>query len=139
QSAGGQASSMLPSPGVFYTNSSTSISDITDGSSNTFAIGEVSDQQFTETDGPYETGGLWAACHIHKTDDLLARTTDPSRPLNRSTPTYVNDSDGFGSMHEGGAHFLMCDGAVRFVSENINLATYGDLGDRADNRVVGEF
>jgi prepilin-type processing-associated H-X9-DG protein len=66
------------------------------------------------------------------------------------------------SYHVGGMHVLMCDGAVRFVSENIdtgNLAAagvlpsaltttitgpspygvWGALGTRAGNDTVGNF
>jgi prepilin-type processing-associated H-X9-DG protein len=55
----------------------------------------------------------------------------------------------FGSAHEGGAHFLLGDGSVRFISENIQWngerTAYTDdgiyqlLGSRADGQVVGEF
>jgi prepilin-type N-terminal cleavage/methylation domain-containing protein/prepilin-type processing-associated H-X9-DG protein len=31
----------------------------------------------------------------------------------------------FHSFHSGGAHFLMCDGAVRFVSENVSPVNFG--------------
>ncbi len=140
----GQSSQMTPSPGVFYTNSKTRIRDITDGTSNTFAIGEVSDLQFTNVDSSsvWESGGVWGGLGIHKTDDLVARTTYATRPINRSSAGLApstNDSDGFGSMHEGGCHFLLCDGAVRFVSENVDITTYGRLGDRADGFVLGEY
>ncbi len=137
----GQTSKMTESPGVFYTNSRTQARDITDGMSNTFAIGEVSDLQYTDVDSStvYENGAVWAGCRIHKTDDLLSRTVYRTRPLNRSTPIKISDSDGFGSRHTGGAHFLYCDGAVRFVSENIDIVTYGNLGDRADGKVLGEY
>jgi prepilin-type N-terminal cleavage/methylation domain-containing protein/prepilin-type processing-associated H-X9-DG protein len=57
------------------------------------------------------------------------------------------------SRHTGGVHALMADGAVRFISDNIdtgNLGTgvtsgpspygvWGALGTRASNEVVGEF
>lgn len=43
------------------------------------------------------------------------------------------------SMHVGGVHVLLLDGAVRFVSENLNLQTWQNLGDKADGNVVGEF
>ena len=43
------------------------------------------------------------------------------------------------SMHEGGVHILMCDGAVRFVSENIDLATWQNLGDVRNPVPVGDF
>jgi prepilin-type N-terminal cleavage/methylation domain-containing protein len=43
------------------------------------------------------------------------------------------------SLHEGGIHTALCDGSVRFVSENINLGTWRALGSRAGNEVVGEF
>ncbi len=43
------------------------------------------------------------------------------------------------SEHEGGVHLLLGDGAVRFVSENINLATWRGLGTRNGKEVVGPF
>ena len=43
------------------------------------------------------------------------------------------------SQHVGGVHLLMCDGAVRFVSENIDNNTWRGLATRAGNEVVGEF
>ena len=46
---------------------------------------------------------------------------------------------GFKSKHEGGAHFVLCDGSVRFLSENIDYVNYQKLGDRHDNRIVDEF
>jgi hypothetical protein len=33
----------------------------------------------------------------------------------------------------------LTDGAVRFLSENIDLITYKNLADRADGNVLGEF
>ncbi len=43
------------------------------------------------------------------------------------------------SQHQGGVHILMGDGAVRFVSENIDRDTYRNLGGIADGNVLGEF
>ncbi len=43
------------------------------------------------------------------------------------------------SRHTGGVHALMADGAVRFIGDNINLATFQNLGFIADGQVLGEF
>jgi prepilin-type processing-associated H-X9-DG protein len=42
-------------------------------------------------------------------------------------------------MHTGGVQGLLADGSVRFFSENIDLATWGRLGDMADGGVIGEY
>jgi prepilin-type N-terminal cleavage/methylation domain-containing protein len=43
------------------------------------------------------------------------------------------------SMHVGGAHALMGDGTVRFISENISYLIVRNLSARAEGYVVGEF
>jgi prepilin-type N-terminal cleavage/methylation domain-containing protein len=43
------------------------------------------------------------------------------------------------SRHVGGVHALLADGTVRFISENINLATWVYLGDFDDAQTLGEF
>jgi prepilin-type N-terminal cleavage/methylation domain-containing protein len=43
------------------------------------------------------------------------------------------------SRHEGGVHVTLGDGSVRFLSENIDLTTYRNLGSMNDGKVVGEF
>lgn len=43
------------------------------------------------------------------------------------------------SFHTGGAHVLMADGSVKFLSENIDWVTMGAIVTRAGGEVVGEF
>ncbi|MBR9803528.1 DUF1559 domain-containing protein [bacterium] len=43
------------------------------------------------------------------------------------------------SLHRGGAQVALCDGSVRFVSENIHSPTLQILFARNDGEVVGEF
>jgi hypothetical protein len=43
------------------------------------------------------------------------------------------------SYHEGIVQVLLMDGSARAVSENINLQTWRDLGQRNDGRPLGEF
>ena len=71
-------------------------------------------------------------------------------PLNRSpgTPSiYGADRSGFNqtgrdlvsgfrSVHSGGAHFVMCDGSVRFVREGIDAPTYRGLSTYAAGEVI---
>jgi prepilin-type N-terminal cleavage/methylation domain-containing protein/prepilin-type processing-associated H-X9-DG protein len=55
-----------------------------------------------------------------------------------------NASHNFGltaarSRHDGGVHVGLCDGSVRFVSENLNLATWRGLATCGGNEILGEF
>ncbi|GIX04747.1 MAG: prepilin-type N-terminal cleavage/methylation domain-containing protein [Planctomycetaceae bacterium] len=43
------------------------------------------------------------------------------------------------SEHTGGVHTLLCDGSVRFVSENIDLRLWRALGTRAGGEPLSEF
>jgi len=44
----------------------------------------------------------------------------------------------FASRHEGGSFFFFCDGAVRFLSENIDISVYRALSTIANNEVVDD-
>ena len=65
-------------------------------------------------------------------------------PLNhwRKTETSLGDwfeNYSFASRHTGGGHFLMVDGSVRFVSENINETVYRNAATIQSAETVGEF
>lgn len=43
------------------------------------------------------------------------------------------------SLHVGGCHALLCDGTVRFLSENVDTHIVRRLASRSDGEVIGEF
>lgn len=107
----------LPSDvaGVFGYDRKTRIHDITDGTSNSMMVAES--QGYT---GPWAQGG---------SATIRSLTQQP----------YINGPDGIGGPFRGGCHVLMADGAVRFVSENIDGATMEALSTIQGNEVIGEF
>ena len=149
-SQGGQSRSFTPKNGIVWTNSNCRMRDVTDGTSNTIMIGEVSWNQYYSygTNNNVTRGGLWAGFHEWKRDDLVSRTVNAIFPMNASSPNINGTNDGFGSFHKGGAQFVLADGSVKFLSENINsvnavgttpMGIYQRLGVRNDGLVVGEF
>jgi prepilin-type processing-associated H-X9-DG protein len=64
-----------------------------------------------------------------------------SPPMQR-TPIIIGrlgDWGTVGSLHSGGAHVLLGDGAVRFISENLDAVTRDRLAFIADGQPIGEF
>jgi prepilin-type processing-associated H-X9-DG protein len=57
-------------------------------------------------------------------------------PVAQGTPAYAAYELSFGSKHTGGAHFAFCDGAVRFLNQNIDAITYSRLGSRNSGESV---
>ncbi len=60
----------------------------------------------------------------------------PPDPLLRSSGHGLSTAR---SRHPGGVNVLMCDGSVRFIQNNIPLATWRALATRAGGEVAGEF
>lgn len=118
-----------------------SIATITDGTSNTIAVGERSYKVWT--------GGLWLGVQ-HNTQTIAAPGTDTAccqdwflaiggyYPITNQFFTGIHaPAWRFGSQHTGGAQFLMADGSVRFISENIQH-TAGDPANVPAGDNVGQ-
>ncbi len=107
----------------------TRMKDITDGTSNTLMVGE-------SLPGRCSHSAWWWFNHT---------TATCSVPLNyyqKNTAITFTDwpnNYSFASQHVGGAHFLMGDGTVRFLSENIDINLYYNLASIDGQEVVGTF
>lgn len=115
--------------------------DVRDGTSNTIHFGETVSGCLAD----FRTS--WTSSHsVFTTVTPLNDFTtcggigkQPSNPSCTANNNY-NYGKGFRSLHDGGAHFVLADGSVRFLSENIDHAgTFQALGGRADGKVVGQF
>ncbi len=129
---------------IFGQNSTTKISDITDGTSNTLAMGEgtLDTYNLNITSWAYRT---WAMIGL---DPIGAdNTTQPPQGLNiwcygAATPctnarvgrraSYYNAA----SLHAGGVNFVFADGSVHFLQQSIDVNTLSLLSYRADGQVI---
>ena len=110
---------------------SASFTDIRDGLSNTFFVGEIIPQWCGWQSWGHQSFATTAWPINHRNADYQ-RGAAPIEP-----PTEANnDSIGFRSWHPGGAHFLMGDGSVHFLSASMNHATYQALSSRAAGEVA---
>jgi len=128
---------------------SIAIAEVTDGTSNTFLVGENS---------PNLNSGLaWASGN-----DIYASTIIPLNWMTKLKNNQVDSNgdvcspaawnpdptsnvhcynnqwyyQGFKSFHPGGANFAFADGSVRFIRQTINSRTYMALSTRAGGEVV---
>lgn len=142
--------------GMFGRNVAFGLRDITDGTSNTFIIGERDSARDHKAacfyaiskganvhdnsvggpgNNPFEQRGYFGVWGVGTV------------PLNSIVP-HGSANSGFSSRHTGGVHFALADGSVRFVSENIHqVQTAANTGrgllqrllERADGLPLEEF
>ena len=123
--------------------------DITDGTSNTLAVGERATKVANFN---YRAAVIFGHSGVN--------VNQPTRGINEvcgflgmgiNSANNTHSPNGFSSHHAGGAQFVLADGSVRFISENIEFD--GDAGplwrtpdtlmeylvDLNDGNPVGEF
>jgi hypothetical protein len=103
-----------PKAGVFGLDRQTGFQHITDGTSNTIMISESTN------------GGNWAQGGRSTLRSLTAKP-------------YINGPDGIGGPYPGGCHMGLCDGSVRFISENIDPEVLEALTTISGGEVIGDF
>lgn len=133
--------------GIFYIISSTRMRDITDGTSNTAMLAEILLTPESIYDG---RGRVWES---YDGNTFVSTLNPPNSTIadrigqacgdsvNPRIPCAATGSFQMAarSSHTGGVHMVLADGAVRFVSDNINTATWNNLGARNDGVVLGDF
>jgi len=151
--------------GVLIPNASVTLLGISDGTSNTIAVGEQSDF-LVKNDGSKQDWhasrphGAWMGSSINDAtsggDNRTFNITTIRYGLNwkkgpNNTGGWADDPTNTGvgwnsgsnsplcSPHTGGANFLFADGSVRFISDSIPLTTLQLLATRDDGTPLPSF
>lgn len=138
--------------GTFGANSKRGFRDMTDGSSNCIVVGERYTPIASSTTAAAIGDGGWAGATDNGTGGATATPwpgiLGQASALGEATYainymfTGTNNrplTTGFGSLHTGGSHFLMGDGAVKFLNANLDITTFRRLARVNDGNVTGDY
>ena len=144
EDAGSPTGEGVTGDGILYHNSSVGFEDITDGSSNTFLVGERFGTD-PEWEGFSERRG-WAWSSWNASQNVLGGA---AAPINYNIPVGEGPNPGFdltdlklssfSSGHAGGANFAAADGSTHFISQTgaADLTVLVPLVVRFDGQVAG--
>jgi hypothetical protein len=129
---------------MFGENSTTKPADVQDGLSNTFAMGETTlrhanGRAFAWAYRSWVCSGIDPGTHDPGINHWHLPHVDPtwqSPPYNPKIGVLRTWWAAAGSLHPRGCHFIFGDGAVRFVSEDINTTTLEWFCAMSDGNVV---
>jgi len=139
---------VITTGGSFGENSKHNFRDHTDGLSNTLIVGERKSAGGASQNPGGDT--VWVGIANDNTSagqcliigDTAAVDAPNNKGTNSATVSYIASTspmEGYSSFHVGGAQFLLGDGSVRFISENVNTTTYANPRTIADGQVLGDF
>ncbi|MBP3956061.1 DUF1559 domain-containing protein [Gemmata sp. G18] len=119
--------SVDPSQRDQWGNSQTTLTTISDGTSNTFLAGEC---DFKPAGVPSTYGPVWAYGYLYNWTGTMGG-------INKHDGVYAGANYGtFRSEHGSGAHFVLADGSVQFIRDSIDPITFAALGTRNGGEVV---
>jgi prepilin-type N-terminal cleavage/methylation domain-containing protein/prepilin-type processing-associated H-X9-DG protein len=132
--------------GVFFADSRTPISRITDGTSNTLAIGERTYYWRSWYFGTTKRGNPVNEICSGPAHNILYPINadqyqfgfyrfDNRAPVGAPKTMLLNDLQ-FGSDHPGGANFTFADGSVHMLSETIDMTVYKDMSTKDGGEIT---
>jgi prepilin-type N-terminal cleavage/methylation domain-containing protein/prepilin-type processing-associated H-X9-DG protein len=131
--------------GMFFYVARFKVSQITDGLSKTFFVGETIEGHLARSSNIWSNGNR---CNLLRTTanplNSLPGISGAGQPLDNTGTNGCTQcaNCAFASRHPGGANFAFGDGHVAFITDSINLDTYKWLSTRvplANEQVVGDY
>lgn len=115
--------------GMMFTQSSTRLDHVKDGTSQTLFYGERG--------LPSDLGWGWVMCGGSECEQYLSVVNGLVPPHDQPTSSLTVSN--YWSWHPGGVHFLLVDGSVRFLSLSTSYNTLKALSTKSAKDLVGEF
>ena len=128
--------------GLFFRNHAVKIAEITDGTSQTFAVGERSQNLSKATWTGAVTNAAVPMTQLQAQAGLdpegsgaliISHTGEGHGP---NSPSGLAHADQWWSLHPGGANFLFADGSVHFIKEQVGFGIYRSLATRRGGEIV---
>ncbi len=119
-----------------------SIASVTDGTSNSFIVGEILPSRAADTNFWFQNGGVHGTTvPLNHNSNTFDPTIAPCKENWQGTTAplgcrFSAAAKGFASLHPGGANFAFADGSVKFLKQSISMATYCALGSRAGGEII---
>lgn len=114
--------------GLFFRDRSIRFRDISDGLSNTVAIGERVYEYTTPTGLVVCRAGVWVGNDNQNEQLTIHRSLGTLvNPINSTN--FANCVRGFAGPHPGGIMFALADGSVQFISESVDHIPWTASGD----------
>jgi len=121
--------------GIFQRDGNIRMARITDGTSNTLMVAEMSwfSQKYGTRYRTWVRGGEEYSGVVPGRPSFVVSCRNVTNPINGIFTANLivpyNDMP-FGSMHAGGMNACLGDGSVRFLSQNLSMTTYRALASR---------
>jgi prepilin-type N-terminal cleavage/methylation domain-containing protein/prepilin-type processing-associated H-X9-DG protein len=119
--------------GVLGAGTKVALTDITDGTSNTLLVGELS---WGTPSNPVPYRGWNRGCGNDTSSYGCIGCRNVAYSINNPASLNGGNDLAFGSLHTGGANFVFCDGAVHFLSENTDLGVLMSTASRNGGEVM---
>jgi prepilin-type processing-associated H-X9-DG protein len=124
--------------GISFLRSAIRVADITDGTTNTYLIGEkyLNPDHYTDGGAGGDDWDMYTGFQNDVARSTYYNSTTGSAWIPFQDRSGFDYDDQFGSPHSDGINMSFCDGSVRSISYSIDAETHRCLGNRKDGEII---